>query len=97
MKSAKGLYFGANNAVFAPVGGKAPYCSDDEGALITRVLESWRTLRRAAELRHHEDILGIQVNSPDKIPEVYYHRKCRSIFTMKGDLMNQRRIRKIWN
>ena len=34
----------------------------------------------------HEEILVIAVNSPDEIPEVYYHRKCRSIFTMKKDL-----------
>ena len=76
-------------------------CSDDDGALVSpNSVESWRTLRRAAELRHHEDILGIQVNSPDEIPEVYYHRKCRSIFTMKRDLeksflMKKRSVRKI--
>jgi len=63
------------------------HCSDDDRALISpNSVESWRTLRWAAELRHHKDILGIQVNSPDEIPEVYYHRKCRSIFIMKRDL-----------
>ena len=62
------------------------HCSDNEAALITpnsAAVESWRTLRRAAQLRHNEDILGIRVNSPNEIPEVYYHRKHRSIFTMK--------------
>ena len=49
-------------------------------------VESWKTLRRAAEIRRHEEILAIAVNSPDEIPEVYYHRKCRSIFTLKKDL-----------
>ena len=49
-------------------------------------VESWKTLRQAAEIRRHEEILAIAVNSPDEIPEVYYHRKCRSIFTMKKDL-----------
>ena len=49
-------------------------------------VELWKTLRRAAEIRRHEEILGIAVNSPDEIPEDYYHRKCRSIFTMKKDL-----------
>ena len=63
------------------------HCSDDDGSLVSpNSVESWRTLRRAEELRHHEDVLGIQVNSPDEIPEVYYHRKYRSIFTMKRDL-----------
>ena len=62
-------------------------CSDDDGAPISpNYVESWRTPRLAAELRHHEDILGILVNSPDEITKVYYHRKCRSIFTMKRDL-----------
>ena len=62
-------------------------CSDGDGAPVSaNSVESWRTQRRAAELRHHEDILGILVNSPDEILKVYYHRKCRSIFTMKRDL-----------
>ena len=63
------------------------HCSDDDGALVCpNSVESWKPLRRAAEIRRHEEILGIAVNSPDEIPEVYYHRKCRSIFTMKKDL-----------
>ena len=63
------------------------HCSDDDGALVCpNSVESWKTLRRAAEIRRHEEILAIAVNSPDEIPEVYYHRKCRSIFTMKKDL-----------
>ena len=41
------------------------HCSDDNGALvISNSVESWRTLRQGTELRHQEDILGIQVNSP---------------------------------
>ena len=49
-------------------------------------VELWKTLRRAAEIRRHEEILGIAVNSPHEIPEDFYHRKCRSIFNMKKDL-----------
>ena len=63
------------------------HCSDDDGALVCpNSVESWKTLRRAAEIRRHEEILAIADNSPDEIPEVCYHRKCRSIFTMKKDL-----------
>ena len=52
------------------------YFSDNDRALVRpNSVESWRTLRRAAELRHHKDILGIRVNSPDEIPEVHYHGK----------------------
>ena len=46
------------------------HCSDDDRVLvIPNSVESWRTLRRAAKLRHHKDILRIQVNSPDEIPK----------------------------
>ena len=63
------------------------HCSDEDGALVCPdSVESWKTLRWAAEIRRREEILGIAVNSPDELPEVYYHRKCRSILTMKNDL-----------
>ena len=79
------------------------HCSDDDGALVCpNSLELWKTLRWAAEISRHEAILGIAVNSPDEIPEVYYHRKCRRIFTVKKVstefmLMKKRRVGKIQN
>ena len=62
--------------------------SDDDGALVSpNSVESWETLKKAAEIRQHEGILNVKVTSPDEIPDgVFYHRKCRSIFTMKRDL-----------
>ena len=79
------------------------HCSDDDGALVCpNSVESWKPLRRAAEISRHEEILGITVNSPDQIPEVYYHRKCRSLFPIKKVstefmLMTKRRVGKIQN
>ena len=51
-------------------------------------LQSWRTLEHAANIRKHEGIQALKAaTSDDKIPEgIYYHRKCRSIFTMKREL-----------
>ena len=64
------------------------HCSDDDGALVSsNSVESWRTVRRAAELRIHASIfLALLVNTPDEIPKVYYHKNCRTVFTMKKDL-----------
>ena len=46
--------------------------------------ESWKTLLRAAEIRNHQEILELSKSlSEGEVPFIYYHRKCRSIFTMK--------------
>ena len=46
--------------------------------------ESWRTLVRVAVIRKHQPLLVIvETVSEGGIPEIYYHSKCRSIFTMK--------------
>lgn len=62
------------------------YCSDDDGVLVSLIfVELWRILRWVVELRYYEDIFGIWVNLLDEIFEVYYYRKCRSIFIMIRD------------
>ena len=46
--------------------------------------ESWSTLVRAAAVRKHKPLLYIaETLNEEKIPSIYYHRKCRSVFTMK--------------
>ena len=46
--------------------------------------ESWKTLLRAAEIRNHQEILELSKSlSEGEVPFIHYHRKCRSIFTMK--------------
>lgn len=64
------------------------HCSSSDEELVSpKDIESWRTLLTAAEVRHHKPILDIAKDLPHgTIPGVAYHRKCRSIFTMKRDL-----------
>ncbi|KAG0718105.1 hypothetical protein GWK47_053129 [Chionoecetes opilio] len=64
------------------------HCSDDNENLISpqsvRLLE---TLLRAAQIRRHEPILELAEDTPEgEIPALNYHRKSRSIFTMKKAL-----------
>ena len=59
----------------------------EEGLTSPQDLSSWKTLLKAAEIRNHQPILNIAANTEEgKIPEIYYHRKCRSLFTMKKSL-----------
>lgn len=61
------------------------HCTDDNGKLVSpNSLESWNTLREAGEIRKHEGILSVKVDSDNEVPDgVFYHRKCRSMFTVK--------------
>ena len=52
-----------------------------------RDLDSWSPLPRAARLRQHTPLLDIAAAlSEGEVPIVFYHRKCRQIFTMKRDI-----------
>ncbi|KAK5890358.1 hypothetical protein CesoFtcFv8_013883 [Champsocephalus esox] len=60
---------------------------DEDSTLVSpKDIGSWKTLLRAAYIRQHAPILDIAKNLPDDVTPVTYHRKCRSIFTMKKDL-----------
>ncbi|CAH3160564.1 unnamed protein product, partial [Porites evermanni] len=64
------------------------HCSDETGDLVSlKDLESWKTLLNTAVIRNHEGILSIaKALKEGEIPRISYHRKCRSIFTLKRDL-----------
>ena len=50
-------------------------------------LDSWKSLLKAATIRNHRSLLDLAENVKEgEIPHVSYHRKCRSLFTMKRDL-----------
>ena len=50
-------------------------------------LFSWKTLVNAARIRNFEPILRIlEEVEPDTVPDIWYHRKCPFIFTMKKTL-----------
>lgn len=49
--------------------------------------ECWQTLLEAAQVRNYEPILELCKTLKDnEFPRIVYHRKCRSLFTMKKDL-----------
>ena len=49
--------------------------------------KSWQTLLNAAKIRNHSLIIDAANGLGEReFPKIYYHRKCRSVFTMKRDL-----------
>ena len=62
--------------------------SDDHLPVVTlQTYESWQTLHEAAKIRSYTPIMELDKQLGDKeIPRIHYHRKCRSVFTMKRDL-----------
>ena len=60
------------------------HCSDATGELSSlQDPKSWKSLLNAAEIRDYKPVLALKGND---MPQIAYHRKCRSIFTMKKDL-----------
>ena len=64
------------------------HCTDSSDAIVTLdSYSSWQTLLNAARIRNHATILEISNEvQGEEVPFVQYHRKCRSIFTMKREL-----------
>ena len=62
--------------------------SDETGDLVSlKDLESWKMLLNAAVIRNREGILSIaKTLKVREIPQISYHRKSRSIFTLRRDL-----------
>ena len=61
------------------------HCTNDSSNLVNpKDEESWKTLLRAAQIQNHQEIVELSKSlSEGEVPLIYYHRKCRSIFTMK--------------
>ena len=64
------------------------HCTETSGDLSSlQDSQSWTTLLRAAETRQYTPVLDIaNTVTGDEPPKIKYHRKCRSVFTMKRDL-----------
>ena len=65
------------------------HCTDqDNHQLISpQGVDSWKTLLKAAQIRKHEPLLELAKDiTEEHIPDIKYHRKCCSIFTMKREL-----------
>ena len=62
---------------------------DSNAPLISpKDIPSWKTLLNAAQVRQHKPLLDIAKELPEEtIPQILYHRQCRSRFTLKRDLL----------
>ena len=62
--------------------------SENDGHLVCpKTYESWKTLLKAAEVRQYGPITDVAKElRENELPKIHYHRRCRSIFTMKRDL-----------
>ena len=68
------------------------HASSDE--LVTpKDADSWLTLYDAAKIRLFDPILTLKVDDPlTNIPNVFYHRECRSKFTHKKELLRFKKL-----
>ena len=60
------------------------HCTDDSSDLVNpKDEESWKTSLRAAQIRNHQEIVQLSKSLRDgEVSLIYYHRKCRNIFTI---------------
>ena len=59
------------------------HCTDSTDELIQlKHSKTWEILQRAAEIREHI----LPINEIDRLPNIFYHRKCYQYFTMKSKL-----------
>ncbi len=67
---------------------------DDDHLVSPQKYNSWLTLLEAAKVRNYRPVLNVaeQVGEGE-VPKIFYHRKCRSIFSMKRDLETIKRQR----
>ena len=61
------------------------HCTDDDNQLVApQSLDSWETLLNAAKIRKHVPLLEVVKTAfLGQIPQIFYHRKCHSYFTLK--------------
>lgn len=65
------------------------YQDEDQASTLVspKDISSWETLLHAAQVRDHKCLLSLDQTTLDGVvPVIYYHRRCRSRFTMKRDL-----------
>ena len=65
---------------------KTVQTDSDDHLISPQSYESWLTLFEAAKIRKFTPVLDVTQNLEEsEVPSIFYHRKCRSIFTMKRD------------
>ena len=72
------------------------HCSSDNGVLISpSSIQSWQVLLEVAEIRHYEALLSVASSlEEDEVSDIKYHRKFRSIFTIKSKLAKLAKLQK---
>lgn len=62
-------------------------CDKEEEHLVSpKDISSWLALLEAAKVRSHQAVLDVaKTVNENHIPNMAYHQKCRSLFTMKRD------------
>ena len=72
-------------------------CTNASDNMVTlHSVNSWEVLLKATTIRQHEAVLKVASSLPDgAIPNIKYHWKCRSIFTMKKRLNNIKEKEKV--
>ena len=70
-------------------------CDKEEEHLVSpKDTSSWLALLEAAKVRNHQAVLDVaKTVDENHIPNIAYHRKCRSLLTMKRDLESIKRKR----
>ena len=70
-------------------------CDKEEKHLVSpKEISSWLALLEAAKVQSHQAVLDVaKTVNENQIPSIAYHRKCRSLFTMKRDLESIKRKR----
>ena len=67
-------------------------CQPDDHLIRPLSYESSVTLLEAGKVRKYDGILNIARNVVEgEVPVLYYHRQCRSVFTLKTDLESLKR------
>ena len=60
---------------------------DDDNLISPRDHKSWTTILNAAKIRQYSAITDLESTlEENEVPDIEYHRDCRSLFTMKRDL-----------
>ena len=73
------------------------HCSkSNENLTKLQSYKSWKVLLDAAKIRQHQAVLEKAPPVPENALDILYHRKCRSIFTLKDILKQIQEQEKVW-
>ena len=88
---------GPSNSKFKASGNCIIHCTDASDNLVSlQSVDSWDILLELVTIRQHERVLKVASSWPEgAIPDIKFHRKCRSTFTIKKLLNNIKEKEKV--